>query len=116
MNTWQSKVIGLALPESIKNIAWHESDGDSQAYGDDMYGNEWVREDGTYRVTLQSEYREAVFIPVFVNVDKSFSVTDLEIEAYVSYGPSHGRPGYLDPQKREINQVGRLIKLLFGIK
>jgi hypothetical protein len=66
----------------------------------------------TLWTTLQSAYREAVHLPVLVTVNQEGMIEYIEIQAYVSYGPCHGRPGYIDVQRREENQVGRLIKTL----
>ena len=62
--------------------------------------------------TLCSEYREAIFIPVFVRVKSNLINESIRIDAYFSCGPCHGRPGYLDLQKREENQIGRMFKEL----
>ncbi len=116
--TWQERMIGNKLPKSLLGIDWRQVTGGRQEYGDDPFGNDWRKEGGQIWTTVTSEYREAIYLPVFLTVDSNDVVTDVEIQAYASYGPSHGRPAYVEPQRREQNQVGRFIKSLYkaGLK
>lgn len=131
--TWKEKLIGSKLPPGLANIEWKSIGRDKQEIGDDSLGNEWIREaviesslandieelemNNEYQIfdmwtTLCSEYREAIFIPVFVRVKSNLIIESIRIDAYFSCGPCHGRPGYLDLQKREENQIGRMFKEL----
>jgi hypothetical protein len=115
--SWQEKLIGQPMPANMLNIDWHEVSGGGQQYGIDQYDWEWRREKeiDCYRfwTHIDSDYREHVDLPVLIDTDNSFIITDVRIEAYVV---GHGRPSYISPQAREENQAGRYIKVLFGIK
>jgi len=132
--TWKEKLIGSKLPISLSNIEWESVENSKQEFGDDPLGNEWIKEavirpsltddveqldmNGEeyqifdWRTTLCSEYREAVFISVSIRVKSNVIIEFVKIGAYFSYGLGHGRPRYLDLQKREENQVGRMLKEL----
>jgi hypothetical protein len=127
-------VIGQSVPQSLKNIEWRDSPGGGRSYGEDPYGNEWSRDRRTtfrwdensetpksitrtlpgYKLWTEfpSQYREAVFLPVSLNISEDGVIEDIEIEAYASTGPGHGRPSDIAPQAREKNQIIRLIKKL----
>lgn len=113
--TWMDKIIGMKLPDSIRNMTWKEVSSGGQRYSEDQFGNDWRNEGDRYWTTLASQYRDCIHLPTFLTVDEDMVVEDIEIEAYYS-APMGGRPGYLEPQVREMNQAGRLLKALFGIE
>jgi hypothetical protein len=108
------RFVGSQLPASIAEIKWKECSG-SQQYGYDCLGNEWIREGSTLWTTLTSEYREFVFLPLTLSISDN-EVTAVELEAYASHGPCHGRPEYIEPRTRESQQATRLLKELFKQK
>lgn len=137
-NSWQDRLIGVELPAALANIEWEGIFDSEQEVGEESMGNVWCRERNTRAywdekrkkpkliteyipgfvmwTTLLSQYREAVHLPVFVTVNEDGKVDYIEIEAYVSYGPNHGPPGYINVQQREGYQVGRLLKELYKEK
>ncbi len=132
--SWQEKLVGSKLPLALAKIEWQNVGEGEQQVGWDTMNNEWRREKNTRSywdekskepklitetipgfkmwTTLMSEYRKAVNLPVFITVDEEGKIEDIEIDAFVSYGPCHGRPGYTTAQQREEHQIGRLLKAL----
>lgn len=117
---WWEAVIGAPAPPALQGIDWQEVSDGGQRYGEDPFGNDWrcerSEEGYSFWTTLASDYRADVYLPVFLRTDGELVVTDVEIEAYVSFGPCHGRPGYLSPQSRECMQAIRLLKQLAKVK
>lgn len=136
--TWQDSLIGTKLPAALASIKWQNVGQGEQQVGWDPLGNEWMREKNTRSywdkkseqpkpitesvsgfkmwTYVFSEYREAIYLPVLITLDADGRIEGIEIEAYISYGPCHGKPGYTNAQRREENQVRRLLKALSQIK
>ena len=112
---WMGKIIGMKLPDTILNIDWKEISGGGQRYSEDQFGNDWRNEGDRYWTTLASQYRDCISLPTFIDVDEDMIVTSIDVDAYYA-APMGGRPAYIGPQTREVNQVGRLLKTLFGLE
>jgi hypothetical protein len=116
-DSWQVKLEGAKLPKALVEIEWEEVDK-TQSVGEDEFNNEWRKspEKGGYVLwtTLASEDRDSVHIPVSLHTDKDFVVSWVEVEAFSSHGPSHGRPEYLSLKKSEKDQVEEFFKEIFG--
>jgi hypothetical protein len=111
----QQRFVGSKLPPALARLEWRRvSEGSDQEYALDCFENEWRRDDPELiHTTVQSEYRPAVSLPVFIAITAQDVIDGIEVEAYVSYGLGTGRPEDLSPQVRELHQVERMIKSLF---
>jgi Fe-S cluster assembly iron-binding protein IscA len=107
------RFVGLKIPEVIAEIQWSSVGGGTQQRGVDRFGTEWRREEGYVWTTLNSEYRQTVFLPVHIDISADNDIEAVDVDAYISYGLCQGRPQDVEPQKRELHQVLRYLKSLF---
>ena len=101
------KLRGVELPYALRNITW---EGTGQQSGQDPLGNVWIRNSpGKMYLSVDSDYRMSVYMTLTLFVSSGV----IEGHDWFATLASHGRPCDVSPQRREADQVARLIKPFF---